>query len=154
MNSWNTFGHQYRVLINTGFLLNSDQSTRIFLSTMTAWKVSVFGAFLVLIFPHLDWIRRGTPYPLRMRENTDQKNGHFLCSVCFLTHFIPMFHFFPLQRPEKFWFSDVFRGCRNGILNWIRVNGISNKSFSTIFSPQVWHQIKILSTLKVLWPLG
>ena len=38
-------------------------------------KESVFGVFLVLIFPHSDWIR----------ENTDQKNsedGHFLRSVC------------------------------------------------------------------------
>ena len=28
----------------------------------TAWKVSVFGVFLVRIFPHLDWIRRDAPY--------------------------------------------------------------------------------------------
>ena len=27
-----------------------------------AWKVSVFGIFLVLIFPHSDWIRRDTAY--------------------------------------------------------------------------------------------
>ena len=26
----------------------------------TGWKVSVFGVFLVRIFPHSDWIRRGT----------------------------------------------------------------------------------------------
>ena len=28
----------------------------------TAWKVSVFGIFLVRIFPHLDWIRRDAVY--------------------------------------------------------------------------------------------
>ena len=28
----------------------------------TAWKVSVFGVFLVRIFPHLDWIRRDISY--------------------------------------------------------------------------------------------
>ena len=28
--------------------------------TITAWKVSVFGVFLVRVFPHLDWIRRDT----------------------------------------------------------------------------------------------
>ena len=28
----------------------------------TTWKVSVFGVFLVCIFPHSDWIRRNTPY--------------------------------------------------------------------------------------------
>ena len=40
-----------------------------------AWRVSIFGVFLVLIFPHLDLIRRDTPC------NTDQENseyGHFL----------------------------------------------------------------------------
>ena len=40
----------------------------------TAWKVFVFGVFLVRIFPHAD----------RIRENTDQKNseyGHFLRSA-------------------------------------------------------------------------
>ena len=30
----------------------------------TAWKVSVFGIFLVRIFPHLDWIWRDTLYPV------------------------------------------------------------------------------------------
>ena len=29
---------------------------------ITAWKVSVFGVFLVSIFPHSDWIWRDTPY--------------------------------------------------------------------------------------------
>ena len=30
--------------------------------TVTAWKVSVFGVFLVSIFLHLDWIQRHTEY--------------------------------------------------------------------------------------------
>ena len=30
--------------------------------TFTAWKVSVFGVFLVFIFPHSDWIQRDTEY--------------------------------------------------------------------------------------------
>ena len=40
----------------------------------TAWRVPVFGVFLIRIFPHSDWIR----------ENTDQINskyGHFSRSV-------------------------------------------------------------------------
>ena len=43
-------------------------------------KVSVFGVFLVHIFPHLDWILRDTsisPYSVQMRENTDQKNSKY-----------------------------------------------------------------------------
>ena len=47
----------------------------------TAWKVSVFGVFLVFIFPHSNWIRRDTeylsPYSVRVPENTDQKNSVF-----------------------------------------------------------------------------
>ena len=34
----------------------------IFCAIDTTWKVSVFGVFLVSIFPHLDWIRRDTEY--------------------------------------------------------------------------------------------
>ena len=43
-----------------------------------AWKVSLFGVFLVCIFPNLDWIRRDTEYFPSIRrsifwmlENTD-----------------------------------------------------------------------------------
>ena len=44
--------------------------------SFTAWKVSVFGVFLVRIFPHSDWLRRDISlYSVRMRENTDQKNS-------------------------------------------------------------------------------
>ena len=42
----------------------------------TAWKVSKYGVFLVCIFPHLDWIRRNTPYLsvfIPNAENSDQK---------------------------------------------------------------------------------
>ena len=35
----------------------------------TAWKVSVFGVFLVRIFPHSDWIRRDTEYLLVFSPN-------------------------------------------------------------------------------------
>ena len=43
-------------------------------------KVSVFGVFLVRVFPHSEWIRRDTPYSVRIPQNTDQKSskhGHF-----------------------------------------------------------------------------
>ena len=46
----------------------------------TAWKVSVFGVFLVRIFPHSDWIRRDTANAaksVQIRENTDQKNSEY-----------------------------------------------------------------------------
>ena len=39
---------------------------------ITAWKVSVFGVFLVSIFP-----LRISPYSVRMRKDTDQKNAKY-----------------------------------------------------------------------------
>ena len=47
---------------------------------ITAWKVSIFGVILVHVFPYT---LRISPYSVRIRENTDQKNseyGHFLRS--------------------------------------------------------------------------
>ena len=44
------------------------------------WKVSVVGVLLVPIFPHLNWIRRNTPYLSdlsKTQENTDQKNSEY-----------------------------------------------------------------------------
>ena len=35
----------------------------------TAWKVSVFGVFLVRIFPSSDWIRSDTPNPSKFSPN-------------------------------------------------------------------------------------
>ena len=40
----------------------------------TAWKVSVFGVFLVHIFPHLDWIARDAEYLFVFSLNAG-KNG-------------------------------------------------------------------------------
>ena len=41
-------------------MLLKDLGPRFFM-TATAWKVPVFGYFLVRIFPHSDWIRKDTP---------------------------------------------------------------------------------------------
>ena len=72
------FGIQY-VLTN----LNISASKKVTNSktlTYTAWKVSVFGVFLVRIFPHSEWIRRDTPYlsvPVQICEDTNQKNSEY-----------------------------------------------------------------------------
>ena len=53
-------------------------------SVDTAWKMSSFGVILVLIIPHLEWIRWDTPYLSLFSPNEDQNNseyGHFLRSV-------------------------------------------------------------------------
>ena len=53
---------------------------------LTAWKVLIFGVFLVRLFPYSDWIRRDNPYLSVFspkRESTGQKivkYGHFLRS--------------------------------------------------------------------------
>ena len=41
---------------------------------LNAWKVSIFGGFLVHIFPHLDWIGRDKEYLSMFSPNTG-KNG-------------------------------------------------------------------------------
>ena len=38
------------------------RSKKLHISLFKAWKVFVFGVFLVRIFPHLDWIGRDTQY--------------------------------------------------------------------------------------------
>ena len=43
---------------------------RIFFHVQSAWKVSVFGVFLVRIFSHLNWIRKDTPYLSVLSPNT------------------------------------------------------------------------------------
>ena len=57
------------------------------LITHTASKVSVFGVFLVRIFPHLDWIQRNTPFLSITSLNAgkygpeNSEYGHFSRSV-------------------------------------------------------------------------
>ena len=61
----------------------------------TAWKVSVFGVFLVRIFPHLDWIRRDTPY-LRKKCGPEKLQIRTLCTQftsIITVHFITLHHF-------------------------------------------------------------
>ena len=58
------------------FLARSSLKREWYDESNTAQKLSVFGVFLVCIFPHLDWVRI-SPYSLQMRQNTDQKNSEF-----------------------------------------------------------------------------
>ena len=63
---------------------NCYTHVNILLSILTVSKVSVFGVFLVRIFPHLNWIRRDLSVFSPNAENTDQNNskyGHFLRSA-------------------------------------------------------------------------
>ena len=46
-----------------------DQKIMTSPKAFTAWKVSVFGDFMGLIFPHLDWILKDTPYPFVFSVN-------------------------------------------------------------------------------------
>ena len=85
----------------------------------TAEKVSVYGVFLVLIFPHS---KLNTEiYSVKVRENKDQKTseyGHFLRSVV-LTEYIevwtqtftdlPCFYFSKVIQDHKIWNSILYR---------------------------------------------
>ena len=80
----------------------------------TARKVSVFGAFLVRIFPHSDWIRRDTQYLSVFSPkagNKDQKNseyGYFSRSDMVTSSFIPLTiaYFKPCERSMMEHFCD------------------------------------------------
>ena len=45
-----------------------------FVYSYTAWRVSAFEIFLVRIFLHSDWY---SPYSVRIRENTNEKNCEY-----------------------------------------------------------------------------
>ena len=69
---------------------------------ITAWKVPLFGDFLVRIFQHLDWILRDTPY-LSLFTPNEEKYGpkkfeyeHFSRSV---------------SRTESCSFSFIYQPC-------------------------------------------
>ena len=97
----------------------------------TAWKVPLFGLFLVRVFPHLYCIRRDTPYLVRMWGNTDQKNseyGHFeLRSLYFL------------KISENQRLPDIFIECGNRPVTW-------NKSASFLI-----YNLKILNMNSYFW---
>ena len=58
--------HFSRYMVNFKFL---DQKIETSPKTFNAWKVSLFGDFMVLIFPHLNWILKDTPYPFIFSAN-------------------------------------------------------------------------------------
>ena len=64
---------------------------------VTAWKMSIFGVFLVHIFPHLDWIRRDTEYyvsfriqsksaKIRARKTPNTDTFHAVCFITFSSY--------------------------------------------------------------------
>ena len=65
--------------------------------TYTAWKVSVFGVFLVRIFPHSDWIRRyGVSFriqsewgKIRTRKTPNTDTFHAVLALVSATGTIP-----------------------------------------------------------------
>ena len=57
-------------------MFSDDCTMHVTLVSYITWEVSLFGVFLVRLFPHLDWIRKCTPYfsySVQMRKNPDQK---------------------------------------------------------------------------------
>ena len=74
----------------------------------TAWKVSVFGAFLVRIFPHSDWIRRDTKYISVFRPNAGKYGPEKLQIRTHVTQFEIIENFFFYDQPwageSMFWF--------------------------------------------------
>ena len=138
----------------------------------TTWKRSVFGVFLVRILPHLDSIRRDTPYSVQMRGNTDQKNSRIrtLLTQCKLGFFVSVTYWESAyvsicrgSRPEVFCKKDVLRNfakftgkhlCQSVFFNKV-AGWPATKDFSctkcAMFFVLPWVTVNITSLLKVFF---
>ena len=89
--------------------------------SLTAWKVSVFGIFLVHIFPHSDLIYT------KKTTSTDTFTQWLWCIVsayfkCFLTHFIPLISFCTPWKHQKTSGFLILSGCieRDSDIKWVK----------------------------------
>ena len=112
---WSTAIEQWQWFINAGNKLKHLSlwcNAKIHRIT-TAWKMSVFWVFLVYISPHLDWIRRDTPYLSTFSPN-EGKYG-----------------------PEKLRIQTLFTQCTALILSCIMSkNGQKHFKKLMVFTPQ------------------
>ena len=79
---WAIVTRLLRRLLHKKYYKTFDQALCFFFIAYTAWKVSIFGVILVLIFPHSDWIRK---VMTRITPNTDTFHALFFF---FIIHFI------------------------------------------------------------------
>ena len=91
MEVW--YRRRYNYSLREKYTRRKCSKNWIILEIYNTWKVSVFGVFLVRIFPHSDWRRRDTPspYSVQMWKNSDQKiskYGHFSRSASFFRRFL------------------------------------------------------------------
>ena len=113
--TWNTAIEQWQWFINAGNKLKhlSIWCNAKIHRTTTAWKMSIFWVFLVHISPHLDWIRRDTPYLSTFSPN-EGKYG-----------------------PEKLRIQTLFTQCTALILSCIMSkNGQKHFKKLMVFTPQ------------------
>ena len=77
-----------------------------FEGTNTTWKVTKYWVCILL---HSDWIRRGTPYSVRVRENTDQKKLHIwtLFTQCNSANLIKTFKIMSVQNKIDIFFHEI-----------------------------------------------
>ena len=92
---------------------------------MTAWKASVFGVFLVRIFPHSDWIRTlltqwiANCWILFFNKDLGQ---NFFPEHLRATTFEVLTHFMPTENVSH------CRGYKNGTLNQYELNKLNDSA--------------------------
>ena len=91
-------------ILTVRILVNMFRWVHSLLVSVTAWKVSVFGVFLVRIFPHLDWISLRILSECRKILNRKPPNTDTFHAVC------------SKNTDSKFWldwlnFFDIRRQC-------------------------------------------
>ena len=120
------------------------------------WKVSVFGVFLVHIFPHLLWIWGDmsiSPYSVQMRMNADQKKSkykHFLSSDWTSVHWTT-------RKLTDFYLMRIMGGCLMGSFMYFRLIHICIPFFKVWINGLnliIWqtndHKVKFCKNISVL----
>ena len=81
----------------------------------TAWKVFLFGVFLVCIFPHCDWIRRDTPNLSIFSPNAGKYGPEKLLIRTF-------------SRSRKLCQTSKMEIFEKAVNKWIAVNNLNSRS--------------------------
>ena len=137
MEVW--YRRRYNYSLREKYTRRKCSKNWIILEIYNTWKVSVFGVFLVRIFPHSDWKRRDTPSPylVQMWKNSDQKiskYGHFSRSASFFRRFLfiwASFLYYIVMTSSAFNF--IKKNCIAGVFLWILRNFSAKQVFIKIW---------------------
>ena len=85
------YGKSLNTLLPVHYFQKKFVSIKFFIhsKSCTAWKVSVFGLFLIRVFPHSDWIWKDTEskcLKIRTRKTPNMDTFHAILNAKFVNH--------------------------------------------------------------------